>query len=38
MKACLPELSCSRAEVDVAKTSNGVSLAKDSIEVGAGCD
>ena len=31
--ACLPELSCSRAKVDVAMISYGVSLAKYSIEI-----
>ena len=33
MNACLPELSCSRAMVDVAMTSYGVSLAKYIIEI-----
>ena len=36
MKACLPELSCSRAKVDVAMISYGVSLAKYS-EIRAVC-
>ena len=36
MKACLPELSCSKTKVDVAMTSNGVSLAKYSIKIRAG--
>ena len=37
MKACLPELSCSRVKVDVAIISCGVSVAKYSIEIRAVC-